>query len=357
VFGRKRVLPVNINSLNITETEFSADLNPVRATVTVSLTVIEGPSVPYQYTRAMTEAMSLLNLAKPDRRRQRRDPGVSAVADPRSRYRAVPEVLAPDPQGRVLPGKDFRRRPDTTGTYRHVVREGDRIDQLASTYYNLPLIWWNVCDANPDFLSPFDLLAADPVVTTLLAGALHRAGRAVGGPGHATAPAAGELRACWFQDDVVLDPVRRAGAGGGMVTVYLERPSRSLLVTHNQVSIPVEAAGRADAGAGLADRAGSPGDSDRPRDCRPARGERLRGPAMAQVPDHDRGRGAGDPAAIRRPGPAGGGAGRRAGRHVPDDPRPDAARRRHLDLPRRRRDPAVEEGRDQPPAPRTTAGS
>jgi hypothetical protein len=63
VFGRKRVLPVNINSLNITETEFSADLNPVRATVTVSLTVIEGPSVPYQYTQAMTEAMSLLNLA------------------------------------------------------------------------------------------------------------------------------------------------------------------------------------------------------------------------------------------------------------------------------------------------------
>ena len=63
VFGRKRVLPVNINSLNITETEFSADLNPVRATVTVSLTVIEGPSVPYQYSHAMTEAMSLLNLA------------------------------------------------------------------------------------------------------------------------------------------------------------------------------------------------------------------------------------------------------------------------------------------------------
>jgi hypothetical protein len=63
VFGRKRVLPVNINSLNITETEFSADLNPIRATVAVSLTVIEGPSIPYLYSHAMTEAMSLLNLA------------------------------------------------------------------------------------------------------------------------------------------------------------------------------------------------------------------------------------------------------------------------------------------------------
>jgi len=53
VFGRKRVLPVN----------FSADLNPVRATIAVSLTVIEGKSVPYQYSKAMTEAMSALNLA------------------------------------------------------------------------------------------------------------------------------------------------------------------------------------------------------------------------------------------------------------------------------------------------------
>lgn len=63
VFGRKRVLPVNITSMNITETEFSADLNPVRATVGVSLSVIEGKSVPYLYSQAMTEAMSALNLA------------------------------------------------------------------------------------------------------------------------------------------------------------------------------------------------------------------------------------------------------------------------------------------------------
>jgi hypothetical protein len=63
VFGRKRVLPVNINSMNITETEFSTDLNPIRATVAVNLTVIEGKSVPYLYSKAMTEAMSVLNLA------------------------------------------------------------------------------------------------------------------------------------------------------------------------------------------------------------------------------------------------------------------------------------------------------
>ncbi len=63
IWGRKRVLPVNINSLNITETEFSTDLNPIRATVAVSLTVIEGKSLPYLYSKAMIEAMSVLNLA------------------------------------------------------------------------------------------------------------------------------------------------------------------------------------------------------------------------------------------------------------------------------------------------------
>jgi hypothetical protein len=62
IFGRKRVLPVNINSMNITETEFSADLNPIRASIAVSLTVIEGKSVPYLYSKAMTEAMSTVNL-------------------------------------------------------------------------------------------------------------------------------------------------------------------------------------------------------------------------------------------------------------------------------------------------------
>lgn len=63
IWGRKRVLPVNINSMNITETQYSTDLNPIRATVAVNLTVIEGQSLPYLYTKAMKEAMSVLNLA------------------------------------------------------------------------------------------------------------------------------------------------------------------------------------------------------------------------------------------------------------------------------------------------------
>lgn len=63
VWGRKKVLPVNITSITIEEQEFSPDLNPIRATVSVGLTVIEGKNVPYLYSKAMKEAMSALNLA------------------------------------------------------------------------------------------------------------------------------------------------------------------------------------------------------------------------------------------------------------------------------------------------------
>jgi hypothetical protein len=63
IWGLKRVLPVNINSLNITETEFSTSLDPVRATVAVSLTVIEGPNIPYTYSRVLKGVSSALNLA------------------------------------------------------------------------------------------------------------------------------------------------------------------------------------------------------------------------------------------------------------------------------------------------------
>lgn len=63
VLGRKRVLPVNITSMIIEEQEFTPDLNPIRARVTVGLTVIEGENPVYLYSKGMKEAMSLLNLS------------------------------------------------------------------------------------------------------------------------------------------------------------------------------------------------------------------------------------------------------------------------------------------------------
>jgi hypothetical protein len=62
IWGFKRVLPVNINSMQITETEFSTTLSATRASVTVNLTVIEGDNGPYTYSRLMLEAMSIQNL-------------------------------------------------------------------------------------------------------------------------------------------------------------------------------------------------------------------------------------------------------------------------------------------------------
>jgi hypothetical protein len=63
IWGRTRVLPVNINSMNITETDFSTVLNPIRASISVNLTVIEGPNPFFMYSKAAKEAMSILNLA------------------------------------------------------------------------------------------------------------------------------------------------------------------------------------------------------------------------------------------------------------------------------------------------------
>ncbi|HKQ05853.1 MAG TPA: hypothetical protein VJ464_12025 [Blastocatellia bacterium] len=63
IWGRKKVMPVNITSMSIREEEFSSDLNPTRVTVSVNLEVIEGPNVAYIYTKGLKEVMSLLNLA------------------------------------------------------------------------------------------------------------------------------------------------------------------------------------------------------------------------------------------------------------------------------------------------------
>ncbi|HKQ69131.1 MAG TPA: hypothetical protein VJT73_07320 [Polyangiaceae bacterium] len=63
VWGRKKILPVNITQMQIREEQFSTDLNPTRAIVSVSLEVIEGPNAPYLYSKTLQEVMSLLNLA------------------------------------------------------------------------------------------------------------------------------------------------------------------------------------------------------------------------------------------------------------------------------------------------------
>ena len=62
IWGRKKIMPVTITNMTIKEDEFNIELNPIRATVSVTLEVIEGSNAPFLYTKTMKEVMSAINL-------------------------------------------------------------------------------------------------------------------------------------------------------------------------------------------------------------------------------------------------------------------------------------------------------
>ena len=71
-WGPFRIMPVTINSLSITETEYDQILNPIRAEVSVSLQVLttgqlakdqEFARGAYKYSQGVKEVMAALNLA------------------------------------------------------------------------------------------------------------------------------------------------------------------------------------------------------------------------------------------------------------------------------------------------------
>ena len=64
LWGVQRVLPVNIDSMTITETAFDRLLNPIRATVAVSLTVIEGRNAVFRFSQGAKETMSVVHAAQ-----------------------------------------------------------------------------------------------------------------------------------------------------------------------------------------------------------------------------------------------------------------------------------------------------
>ena len=80
-----------------------------------------------------------------------------------SRYVRLPESSPVDAQGDRLRGKDLRRIPFSSGTFTHTVQTRDRLDLLAQKYYGEPTKWWQICDANPEFEFPLDLLERVPV--------------------------------------------------------------------------------------------------------------------------------------------------------------------------------------------------
>ena len=63
LWGRKRVMPVVMTSMQITEQEYFPDLNPKRASVAVQLKVLEGFNPPYLYSHGWRMALGAMNLA------------------------------------------------------------------------------------------------------------------------------------------------------------------------------------------------------------------------------------------------------------------------------------------------------
>jgi hypothetical protein len=86
-----------------------------------------------------------------------------------SRYRNLPESSPLDAAGQRLRGKDLRVVLPSAGRFLHTVQDRDRLDLLAFKFYNDATKWWQICDANPAFPFPNDLLDRRPVVEERLA--------------------------------------------------------------------------------------------------------------------------------------------------------------------------------------------
>lgn len=75
-----------------------------------------------------------------------------------SRYLSVDDYKVEDPAGRIVTVKRVRQTPELTGSFLYQVKEGDRLDLLAFRFYRSPRKWHLICDANPEFMRPDELL-------------------------------------------------------------------------------------------------------------------------------------------------------------------------------------------------------
>jgi Phage Tail Protein X len=166
-----------------------------------------------------------------------------------SRYRDVPLVTVPDGSGRVVTATDFRPLPEVTGTFAHTVDAGDRLDQLAWSYYGRPQEYWHICDANPGFLSPLALLGQEPLATTRFPLTAPPSGPPWGAALAALAATTG-VEDATVEEIAQLVPERRT-VGGQQVTVTVERWTRALTVTHNRLNATQEALSSVIAGTGF----------------------------------------------------------------------------------------------------------
>lgn len=79
-----------------------------------------------------------------------------------SRYRRLPDDVTLDAEGRRLRSRSPRPTPVVNGRFVHTLEQGDRLDHLAEEYYEQPRHWWRICDANAEYLSPWELVGSAP---------------------------------------------------------------------------------------------------------------------------------------------------------------------------------------------------
>ena len=75
-----------------------------------------------------------------------------------SRYQRVLDATWSDEAGTTLTLKRTRELATTQAAVTYQVRTGDRLDALAQKFYHDPRKWWLIADANPDVLTPEQLL-------------------------------------------------------------------------------------------------------------------------------------------------------------------------------------------------------
>lgn len=75
-----------------------------------------------------------------------------------SRYQNVGEAQVADSRGRVVRYKKIRFIAEARAELVYQVRQGDRLDHIAYTFYRDPERFWRVCDLNRA-LWPDDLIS------------------------------------------------------------------------------------------------------------------------------------------------------------------------------------------------------
>lgn len=144
-----------------------------------------------------------------------------------SRYRKLPNIVITDAAGRQRSSKALRLLPGTSGVMEHTIEQGERLDHLAYKYYLKPTRWWHICDANPEYKFPLELLGHTPLVIMyirLLAGtdpppwnSLHRALQALVG----------------VEDVAIIEERSVVQAGTG----YTTEADRAVQVVYNKLNL------------------------------------------------------------------------------------------------------------------------